>query len=800
MLWITIGKNRKDKRWKPIEITWKDLVEKLKKPVVTTETMAEYLKASKERQVEIKDIGGYVGGIIRGGNRLAKSVQSRSLITLDIDRPSDDLWDDFCMTWTCSAVLHSTHSSFKNNLRYRLIIPLRHDVHTDEYEAIARYIAGSLGIETFDKTTFQPERLMYWPSVSSNADYLFYYQPGKPLDPDEVLSNYQDWRDISQWPVHAGVDKQIRTDVSKQEDPLSKPGVIGALCRTYTISELIEKYLSDVYIPAGDNRYTYKHGSTSGGLVVYDDKFAFSHHSTDPVSGKLVNAFDLLRLSLYSDADTSASDNTNSNKLPSYTKTIDLVIKDGAVKKHMIGERLEEAKNDFGNEEPLEDAAGSDDWIKKLNVDRKGECYSTTQNIVLILENDPKLKSRFKWDDFNKRQVLTKSTFWKQLKRVTDSWITDADLAHIRHYLETVYNISSGNKVEDAMTVVTMRYKFHPVVEYLKSIEWDSIERADTILIDYLGAIDNEYTRQVTRKTLCAAVTRVFEPGAKFDNMLTLFGEQGQGKSQLLYTLGGDWFSDTMGSLNDKDAMEQLHGVWIMEWQELVGLKKSDVEAIKQFISKRVDKFRVAWGKKSEQFPRQNIFIGSTNEDEPFVDQTGNRRFWPVECDMSKATKDVFTISSNERDQIWAEVVYRYVMGEDLYLTGSVLNLSKHIQESFTEREVHTSNIEAYLMTKVPENWYSLSLYDRIEYLQNPNDNMIGKPELLRYKITPTEIWTECIRGQLKDLNKFSYNSIKNSMRKIHGWKHQVIKVQNKSDRGWYCETNKLVNADFESN
>jgi putative DNA primase/helicase len=799
MLWISIGKTRFDIKWKPVEITWQDLIKKLQKPVITSETINEYIKASKDRQTEIKDVGGYVGGVISGGNRIAKNVQSRSLITLDIDKPSEDFWDDFQLTWTCTAVLHATHSSYKGHLRYRLIIPLSHDVHTDEYEAIARWIAGSLNIELFDPTTFQPERLMYWPSVCSNADYLFYYQPGKALNPESVLKNYQDWHDISQWPVHEKVDKLIRKEITKQEDPLQKPGIIGAFCRTYTISEVIEKYLHDVYEPAGENRYTYKQGSTAGGLIIYDDKFAYSHHATDPVGNKLVNAFDLVRLSLYPEADKNIQENTNTTKYPSYIKTTDLITKDGAVKKHMMSEKFEEAKADFGDyietgsEEELE-------WTKKLDVDKKGDCYSTTQNIVIILENDPKLKNKFRWDDFNKRQVFADNTFWKKLKRITDAWVTDADLAHLRHYLETVYNISSGNKVEDALTVVTIRHKFHPVIDYLKSTEWDGKERAENLLIDYLGVDDNQYNRDITRKTLVAAVSRIFEPGCKYDCMLMLFGEQGQGKSELFKRLGGDWFSDTLGSLQNKDALEQLHGVWIMEMAELEGLKKAEVETVKQFISKQVDRFRVAWGKKTEAFPRQNIFIGTTNEDEPLKDQTGNRRFWPAKCDISKAIKDVFKMSAAERDQIWAEAVVMYTLGEDLYLTGETLVQSKLIQESFTEQEVYTNVIRQYLNIQLPKAWYSLDHYDRLEYLNNPNDNTIGKPEVKRYKVTIEEIWKECIRGQIKDLNKFTIKSIKNSMRKMKGWDYRMIKgPDGSSERGFYNQENATISEKFIS-
>lgn len=786
MLWISIGRNRKDKKWKNIEITWEDLVKKLQKPVITSETINEYHKFSKDRQAEIKDIGGYVGGVINGGNRLARNVTSRSLVTLDLDTPEDGFWDDFCMLYDCSAVLHATHSSCPGNERYRIIIPLDRDVHTDEYEAIARKIAGTIGIESFDPTTFQPERLMYWPSVSRNVAYVFKEQKGKPLNADEILATYYDWKDISQWPMHDKIRKTLDKQVKDQEDPLEKEGLIGAFCRTYTISEVIEKYLSDIYeqCDTTPERYTYKKGSTAGGLIVYDDKFIYSHHATDPISGRLCNAFDLLRIAKYGKADDNADPKTNVSKLPSFIKVSELILKDPKVKKNLIGEKLSEAKLDFAKDE-LEDL----EWTKLLDVDKKGNCYPTTQNVVTILENDPRLKDRFRYDEFNHRFSVTKNLQWKDIKRASDSWVNDADLAHLRHYIETAYSISVAKKIEDGLTVVGNRHKFHPVREYLNSCSWDGVPRLDTLLIDYLGAEDNLYTRAVTRKTFVAAVARVFEPGIKFDTVLSLLGQQGMGKSRLLKVMGGAWFSDTFGSLQNNQAMEQLQGVWIMEIGEMAALKRAEIEAVKHFLAKDEDRFRVAYGHFVNAFPRQCIFIITTNEHEFLQDQTGNRRFWPVELVKKRIKKSVFDIDSKTRDQLWAEALVYYTEGEELYLNEEESKIAEMVQETHTEQEVHKDLILAYLNKKVPDTWYEMNIYDRQAYIAG-EDEITAKGSFVRYKITVAEIWTELLRNKIGDLNKFNAKSIKNAMRKMPGWEPKIIKIDGRSERGWFNKIN----------
>lgn len=788
---IAIGKSRAETNWKNKQITWQDFAERLKKPQITPETFAQYKSFTKEKQGEIKDVGGYVGGSIRGGNRVKGSIECRSLITLEGDEDCNDLWELFCLQYDSAAIFHSTHSSTKEHLRARLIIPLSRECFTDEYEAVIRKVADSLGMEYFDYTSFQPERLMFFPSVSKDAEYIFREQKGEPLDVDDVLGSYTNWRDVSQWPLHPEEKKKINSHRDKQENPLDKPGIIGAFCRTYNIHETIEKFLPDIYeatdIP---DRYTYKHGSTAAGVVVYDDIFSYSHHATDPAGGILCNAFDLVRISLYSDEDKTTNENTPISKKPSYIKCCELLTKDSKVKKAIIKDKLKEAKNDFTEIDSNEgEDVTKEDWYSKLETDKKGRViYSTTNNIVLILQNDKKFKDRIRWDCFNHRMLIVSSTYWKEIKQDSDTWIDDNDKANIRHYLEKIYGISGKDKINDALLIVAYKNKFHPVSDYLTGLNWDTQNRLDTLFIDYLGANDNAYTRAVTRKTFVAAVARIFEPGCKFDTMPILAGKQGIGKSTLLKKMGGKWYSNIVGNLHTKESMEQLRGVWLMEMAELASMKKAEVETVKNYLSTTEDRFRPAFGETLAVFLRQNITIGSTNEEEPLTDTTGNRRFWPIELHEYKSTKNVFSISEQDRTQIWAEAVYYYHNKEPLYLNFELNKIAAIVQEQHTEKESFAQLIQSYLNKPIPANWYELTPSEKYSYMQGDGSDFGENKEVQvteRHKISPVEIWLEALNGRKENFTKAKQKDIKNAMKKIKGWEYKVIKIEGIPVRGW---------------
>lgn len=756
-LTISVGVSANSAVWKPKQMKWSELVEKLSTPVVTAETLAEYAKMSKADKCKAKDVGGFVGGRLKGKRRSITAVENRQIIALDADNAYEGLWWDFAMLYDCAACLHSTHSSTKQSPRYRIIIPLDRPVSAEEYEAIGRWIANDLGMDLFDASTFEANRLMFWPSICNDAEYTFEKSNGEILSADDILEKYNDWTDITEWPTHSGVN--VKEAAEKQQDPALKDNIVGLFCRTYGIHAAIETFLPDIYAPTVDeDRFTYIAGSTAAGAVVYDDTFIFSHHGTDPAGGRLCNAFDLVRIHKFGSKDTDKDNAKEDEKRTSYRAMEAFVSELPEIRQKLAAESLEAARHDFG--QPLqEDGADGTfeaidpaelEWAKKLTM-TGGRYDSTSANIGLILANDPNLKNAFGLNTFDNRRYIMRSLIWRRVTTENgQDCFRDVDYAGVRNYIELVYGISSPSKVDDALALEFERNKFNPVLDYLNSLEWDGVKRVDTLLIDYFGAKDSKYTRDVTRKTLCAAVKRVFHEGIKFDTMLILVGKQGTFKSTFIKRLAKNWFSDSFMGFQGKEAFEQLQGAWLIEIAELSAFKKAEVESIKQFLSKCEDSFRPAYGRVVETYKRKCIFFGTTNNLDFLKDATGNRRFLPVDVRPDKRTKVVpEDLTDDEVDQIWAEVMTIY-RSEALYLDNEATKSAIEEQNAHTEVDDRTGIVEEYLNRLYPENWYSLSLPERLIYLSSDD-----KPEngFKKTKTCPLEIYCECFGGNIQNFS-----------------------------------------------
>lgn len=766
---IAVGRNRKEKKWKNKEISWQDLLAKLAKTFKSRETVAEYAKMSKAQQGEIKDIGGFVGGWLANGSRKSDTVLCRSVLTLDADTASKDFWEDLTAFNDYACCIYSTHKHTPEAPRLRLVIPLTRTVDAEEYEAVARMVANDLGIDQFDDTTYQASRLMFWPSTPSDGVFVFEQQDGAWLDPDEILKRYPDWHDVSFWPQSSRVSEIHKAQAKRQGDPLEKDGLIGAFCRTYNIHTAIERFLSDVYVACTqDDRYTYLKGSTAAGLVVYEDKWAYSNHGTDPASGKLCNAFDLVRIHKFSDLDESAKPDTPSNKLPSFVAMQEFAAADADVKKARISEQLASADFDFKDENFEDTESDEADWVSELTLDKKGNVEPTINNILTILHKDKNLKNLGRFNLFSKRHEVTGKLPWYSDK-LSRNW-RDEDDAGLRLYLEKVYAISAVNKANDAMAIYSRDMEYHPVRDYLDSLKWDGHERLDTALIDYLGAEDSRYTRLVTRRLIIGAVARIYRPGCKMDNTVILVGQQGFGKSTFIQKLAKReaWFSDSLYVYSGKEAMEAVRGKWIIELAELAGMKKAEIETIKSFISGAQDSFRAAFKKHSEDNPRQCIFIGSTNELEFLRDQTGNRRFWPVDVGISAPSKSIFDMLDSEVDQLWAEAKAAYEAGEHWHEDRELKDLAVEAQQAHTESNELATVIRNYLNRELPAEWEDLSMEDRVMFFEGYSDHMPGG--YYRDKVCTLEIWQECMLGKAKDFNRLKQMEINGAMKSIRGW------------------------------
>ena len=532
---IAYGNNRQAKRWVNKTIRFDDLKERLRVPIRTTESAEEYAKMSRAQRDTAKDHGGFVAGVLKGGRRKVDTVESRSMVALDGDRIDAAFLESYETLCPYTSALYTTHSSTEENPRVRLVFPLTRDVTPEEFVAVSRYLAQMLGIDYFDECSYQPNQLMYWPSTPANGSFVYMETDGGWLDPDAILAKHPEWTDPTRLPTSSRESKANTTAQQKVQDPLTKEGVVGLFNRTYyPISKALEAFLSDIYEPTdNENRWHLIASSSMAGVEIKEDKFVYSHHAKDPAYLKLCNAFDIVRTHRFGDLDEKAS----------YKAMCEFAMQQDEVKLLAASERMADAETDFSGSEDT-------DWQKRFQYEpRSTVLKNNLHNITLILQNDPQLQNIV----FNQQldgMEIKGEVPWKHPSKY---W-RDADDAQLISYVDSHYGTFSQRNYQIAVTKVADDRSYHPIREYLAALpEWDGVPRVDTLLIDYLGAEDNSYVRAVTRKTLCAAVRRVQEPGVKFDTMLVLNGPQGIGKSTLISRLAGEWFSDSLNLSDTKD-------------------------------------------------------------------------------------------------------------------------------------------------------------------------------------------------------------------------------------------------------
>ena len=739
---IYCGNNRQTKVWKKQEITLQELYEKLKTPIRTTETAEEYKKMKKSDRDAAKDHGGFVGGVLKDGSRKRENTGSRELVTLDVDHAATSFLENYKISHY-KSILYTTHSHTPESPRFRVIIPLTHPVSVDTYNAISRLLAGEIGIEQVDPCSFLPHQLMYWPSAPIDGEYICEMFEGEELDPDTFLEKYPDWKDPTKLPKAKNEKEAGKKEGSKVADPLTKKGIRGVFNRTYTIQAAIEKYLPHIYSPTQDpKRYQYIPSDSIPGLMVFEDKFAYSHHASDPAYGQELSAFDLVRIHLFEG---------------DYKQMAEMAMNDEEVKVNLVDERRQEAQEDFKEEK----------WEKKLAFNSYGEIDNTVPNLMLILTNDPRFKG-FAFNEMANKVEVTGEVPWDRPK--DNRFWRDADTAQLKTILDTDYRDFTNRNFDICFTKVTDDRRYHPIKEYLSGLPvWDGIERVDTLFIDYFGAEDNVYIREASRKSLVAAIARVFHPGTKFDYVPVLNGPQGIGKSTFFDKLAKDYFSDslTLTDMKDKSGAEKLQGYWILEMSELSGMRKADQETVKSFLSRRDDDYRPSYGRTVESHPRQCIIVGSTNAQSGFLrDITGNRRFWPI-CVTGESRKKSWELTDEEVDQIWAEALEYYKGGESLKLSVESDVIAFGEQTRAMEKDERQGLVEEYLNTLLPDNWDGMDLYARRNFLTD-KIGAVGTVE--RKAVSNAEIWCECYGKNLSEMKASDSYAIASLMVQIDGW------------------------------
>lgn len=410
----------------------------------------------------------------------------------------------------------------------------------------------------------------------------------------------------------------------------------------------------------------------------------------------------------------------------------------------------------------------------------KGKVESSLSNIDHILNHDSKLAAIMFNLSSNQVEVHGEVPWYRPDPKNKE--FTRGDNVALYKYFENKYDICMQGFIDTALDgLANSKTKaFNPIKAYFEGLTWDGKNRLDTLLIEILGAEDNIYTRESIRKTLVAAVTRVYNPGTKFDTMLILVGPQGIGKSTIWDALAGDlvaykdehlWFTDdlTMDSMKDKTAAEKIAGKLIVEVSEMTGMRKAEATTIKSFLSRREDYYRPPYARSPIKQRRCGIIVGTTNDVEGFLrDTTGNRRFWPVRVEGFD-TNRVYTLTKEDIDQIWAEAVVRYKDGESLLLSEKAQAIADSFQKEYVETDERLGLVEDFLNRKITDNWYELSTFEHKDYL-------FRMPHLCnveREYVCNMEIFQEALDGRCGYLDRKESYAIKRMMAKLPEWEFQ---------------------------
>lgn len=800
---LTIFKNRFQSEGRLSMQTFEEIFFAFRNKVKRTrETFSEYMGADKQTQSTIKDVGGFIGGETAGNKRINGIKITRQLLTLDIDVKLPNVLEYLKRNTDFLSIVYSTHSHSPSENRLRLVAPLSREVNADEYEALGRRIAFQIEnskTETlqglFDETTFQANRLMFFPSVSADGEYIcellnhnMFADEQKIIDVDVVLSEYIDYKDIFEWFKPEKIDFDgIGRNTPSTKQPLKAKGMVGAFNRTYSISEAIKTFLSHIYKKEKNGRYSYLPGdSHGGGIILNDDTIFYSHHGTDPANLYYRSAFDLVRIHLFGSFDNSFTpermlseqvlEKTDSFlKMVEFARAIPEVVEKSDSNIALM-QRLEKQteyiekfydekttpenavileKSETHNNTPENtengntgenQAENTKQWIVQLDG-----LKSNLAKLEIIFSNDELIGNMFYFDTFRDNICFYRKPYWHR-NFVEGVALQDKDMAHIRTHLDKVYGIRGERMIEDAIVVEADKIQKNKVYDYFESLVWDGKERIETFFYDFFKVPLNPFTRVAFKHWLVGAVSRIYNAGSPMDLLLIIKGAQGIGKSLFFKRLatfdfrnqGEHLYSDTKIDFNKaKDSYEQLEGIWIYEWKELAGMNMSEQESIKAFVDKTEDKFRRSYGRRNVEIKRRVAFGGTTNEKTPLRDRTGNRRFLVMESKLKQHEcyiKDTNLFSQEYKDQLIAEAIHIYKSGYDIF-KWSVEELQwweKTNDENLSSNDL-VGSIEAYINMKRPTYWYSLSQNEMVEYIEK-YDFEIGNTMMEHYALRSDEL------------------------------------------------------------
>ena len=349
----------------------------------------------------------------------------------------------------------------------------------------------------------------------------------------------------------------------------------------------------------------------------------------------------------------------------------------------------------------MEPAQTQEEIREMLEGTQKGGVKNSIKNCLTVFQRDPLLRGAVSYNILSERVDIVKPLGWER----TSATLTDMDMKYLLLYLEEHYGLTSEKKVENAIQIVANENRYHPVRDYLNSLQWDGTERIRYALHHFLGADTDEYTFEALKLFMMGAIRRVFQPGSKFEVMLCLVGGQGAGKSTFfrLLAVKDEWFSDDLRKLDDDNVYRKLQGHWIIEMSEMIATANAkSIEEIKSFLSRQKEVYKIPYETHPEDRLRQCVFGGTSNAlDFLPLDRSGNRRFLPVMVYPEQAEVHILEDEAASRAylaQVWAEAMTVYRSGDfKLSFSPEMVRYLKEHQRDFMPEDTKAGMIQAYL-------------------------------------------------------------------------------------------------------
>lgn len=604
--------------------------------------------------------------------RIDSNVNSRDLIVIDIEKTGlisqevQDIIQEKLAGY--KYVLYSTISHEQNNPRLRLALEPNRDIVKDEYEPTIKHIMALVGVN-YDPKSYgwsQPQGLPI--AVEGKETVSIKHLDGLPYPVQEAVKEEK---------------KVITTYSSNSIQQLSHDEAISIMERYIeneknNLLERNDNYVSCLMVIAK---------SVVTGEIEYDTAIVcmemlalgngeWREHNLKEFDGELKRA----------------NGNVNYFKTPYTFLGKFQNTQQGIQVSHIVTqENLNISTNENGKViQTLEN-------LEKIILSITPIAYNELTDVIEIRDKQGKIKALEKRDKELLRMDIEKRFNFKA--KIVD--------------LETAI-ISASDK-----------FRCHPIKNKITSTKWDEIPRAETFFIDVLGVEDNVYNRECTRKWLLASLTRLFDNGVKFDEMIILQGGQGIGKSTTLQRLSLGYYTDITEKLGDEVTFKVMR-TWLVELSELSTMKKTDSDTFKAWLSATKDTVRKKYGGDPDDYPRAFTILGTTNNKEILKDRTGNRRYWLMYCDKDNIKNTIWSLDSQYILKLWSEVYQWYLNGETLLISEKTKLYMKKLSSGALEYNPLEERINSILEMYVPNDWHTLlsNNASRFEYYNHVNDHI----------------------------------------------------------------------------